>query len=58
MMRRLDLALRTRAELVARWDISKMRREVDAAWPAVGVVPRAPTRGWVVCSASYCAASK
>ena len=40
------LALRTRAELVARWDISKMRREVDAAWPAVGVVPNAPTRGW------------
>ncbi len=40
------LALRTRAELVSRWDVSKMRCEVDAAWPAVGVVPNAPTRGW------------
>ena len=40
------LALRTRAELVARWDISKMRREVDAAWPALAAVPNAPTRGW------------
>ena len=40
------LALRTRAELVARWDVARLRRDVDAAWPAVGVVPNAPTRGW------------
>ena len=40
------LALYGRARSSRRWASGGCGSEVDAAWPAVGVVPRAPTRGW------------